>query len=508
MNGTVDRAVGGPVAAPSSPVCTPEAAPAAVPMAATAEAALPPSPWHAGEVAMQRLAGVAEKMDSVGRKVVRPYMPEQHRDFFAQLPFVVLGTVDGAGDVWATLRTGAPGFLHSPEPRVLDVRLPRMPDDPADAGMNDGGDIALLGIELHTRRRNRMNGVLRRGPDGTGHIDVLQSFGNCPQYIQLRDMQLTNDVPAPARWLPAPDEAAKRLVAHADSFYVASYAELPDGRRQVDVSHRGGLPGFMRVEADGALTVPEFAGNLFFNTLGNFTVNPRAGLVFVDFEHGHLLQMTGDVQLLESLPDGEVAGAQRYWRFTPRRVVWRRGALGLRWAAQPDGVSPAALRTGIWDGSSGGFRAAEAAVHALRCGQRRQRFQQDPGAERFHDDPRHLPFLQMRQLLARAIVGHDGNRHQRRRSAVAAAHLVQQRQVVRRAVIDGDDGAVEWALAQDLPGQRDAGRLMDFRQPQRTRRQRHGPPQHGLRLDQQHVAWLALFRHGALRWWWMTSVPA
>jgi predicted pyridoxine 5'-phosphate oxidase superfamily flavin-nucleotide-binding protein len=239
--------------------------------------------------------------------------------------------------------------MHSPDPRVLDVRLPRVPDDPADGGMDDGSDIALLGMELHTRRRNRMNGVLRRGPGGQAHIDVLQSFGNCPQYIQLRDFQLTDSAPKPAQWLPAPDQAALQLAAAADSLYVASYADMPDGRRQVDVSHRGGRPGFVRVDADGALTVPEFAGNLFFNTLGNFTVNPRAGLVFVDFDGGHLLQMTGDVRILEHVEDGAVEGAQRYWRFMPRRVVWRRNALGIRWRAQEEGMSPASLRTGTWN---------------------------------------------------------------------------------------------------------------------------------------------------------------
>ncbi len=343
MDGKADSAAPGLAPEPPAPQCAPAAGPAP-------HDSEPPSPWHAGEVAMQRLAGVAERMDSVGRKVVRPFMPDQHREFFAQLPFAVLGAVDGGGDVWATLRSGPPGFLHSPDPRVLDAQLPRMPDDPADAGMDDGSDIGLLGIELHTRRRNRMNGVLRRGPGKLAHIDVQQSFGNCPQYIQLRDFQLTNEPAAPPEWLPVLDEAARALVSRADSFYVASYADVPDRRRQVDVSHRGGRPGFVHVGGDGALTVPEFAGNLFFNTLGNFTVNPRAGLVFVDFEAGHLLQMTGNVEILSGTGDaaGAVAGAQLYWRFMPHRVVWRRHALGLRWVAQPDGMSPAAQRTGTW----------------------------------------------------------------------------------------------------------------------------------------------------------------
>jgi predicted pyridoxine 5'-phosphate oxidase superfamily flavin-nucleotide-binding protein len=347
MDGTVNSAAPDSFAAkPAAPACV-APAPAAVPAVAAADGE-PPSPWHAGEVAMQRAEGAAERMDSVGRKVVRPYMPDQHRAFFAQLPFAVLGAVDGAGDAWATLRAGAPGFMHAPDPQVLALHLPRVPDDPADAGLDDGGSVALLGMELHTRRRNRMNGVLRRGPGGPARIEVRHSFGNCPQYIQLRDFQLTNSAPAPAQWLATLDDAARQLVSEADSLYVASYADLPDGQRQVDVSHRGGRPGFVHVGQDGALTVPEFAGNLFFNTLGNFLVNPRAGLVFVDFDSGDVLQMTGDVQLLDSLPGRAVQGAQRYWRFVPRKVVWRRNALGLRWVMQEDGMSPATLRTGTW----------------------------------------------------------------------------------------------------------------------------------------------------------------
>jgi predicted pyridoxine 5'-phosphate oxidase superfamily flavin-nucleotide-binding protein len=311
------------------------------------------SPWHAGEVAMQRSAGMAERMDALGRKVVRGFMPDQHREFFAQLPFVVLGAVDPAGDAWATLRAGPPGFLHSPDPAQLRVALPREPQDPADAGMQEGDAIGLLGIELHTRRRNRMNGMLRRGSGQAGFgIEVRQSFGNCPQYIQLRDYAFVDQAPAAPAELAALDGAARALIGAADAFYVASYADLEDGQRQVDVSHRGGRPGFVRLDADGGLTIPDFQGNMFFNTLGNIALNPRAGLVFVDFASGGLLQMSGTAELL----GGEAAaadlagfeGAQRLWRFMPHRIVRRDAALTLRWLDRDDGASPASLRTGAW----------------------------------------------------------------------------------------------------------------------------------------------------------------
>lgn len=321
-------------------------------MDGTPDKAASASPWHAGELAMQRTVGMAERMEGVGRKVLRPFMPDQHREFFAQLPFVVLGAVDAAGDVWATLRAGRPGFLHSPSPRRLQVALPREPLDPAEAGMGQGDAIGMLGIELHTRRRNRMNGTVRRGGESGFEVEVLQSFGNCPQYIQLREFEFVEQAPARPEELPQLDAAARALIAGADSFYVATYAEPGGGPRQVDVSHRGGKPGFVRLDADGTLTVPDFMGNMFFNTLGNIALNPRAGLVFVDFASGGLLQMSGAAELV---PDRQAApelaafeGAERLWRFKPQRIVRRPAALPLRWGTVANGASPGALRTGDW----------------------------------------------------------------------------------------------------------------------------------------------------------------
>lgn len=310
------------------------------------------SPWHAGEVAMQRTVGMAERMDELGRKVIRGFMPEQHRAFFAQLPFVVLGAVDAAGDAWATLRAGRPGFLHSPDPQRLRAALPREPQDPAEAGMEHGDAVGMLGIELHTRRRNRMNGVLRRSGEDGFEVEVRQSFGNCPQYIQLRDYAFVEEPQAVPVELDALDGEARALIGAADSFYVATYAEVVAGGRQVDVSHRGGKPGFVRIDADGTLTIPDFQGNMFFNTLGNIALNGRAGLVFVDFASGGVLQMSGTAELLsgaEAAADlAAFDGAERLWRFAPQRIIRRAHALPLRWFAQDNGASPAALRTGAW----------------------------------------------------------------------------------------------------------------------------------------------------------------
>jgi ferredoxin-NADP reductase/predicted pyridoxine 5'-phosphate oxidase superfamily flavin-nucleotide-binding protein len=337
-------------------------------MSASALANVPrvatPSPWHPGEIAIQKAFGVDERMDSVGRRVVRDHMPDQHRQFFAQLPFIVAGAVDEHGDPWATLLAGRPGFMRTPDSKTLSMSRARDPLDPADAGMNDGASIGLLGIEMHTRRRNRMNGVIRRdGANVAFDVAVEQSYGNCPQYIQLRDFEFVRDPAVSSSVQPVMLDAlsprAKAMITGADTFFVASYFDREDGHRQVDVSHRGGKPGFVRLADDGTLTIPDFAGNLFFNTLGNILVNGRAGLVFADFDTGDVLQLAGDAEvLLDSRETAAFQGAERLWRFTPRRIAYRAGALPLRWKACSEGASPNSLMTGDWDQVAERLKAA------------------------------------------------------------------------------------------------------------------------------------------------------
>lgn len=328
----------------------------------------PASPWHAGERRLQAAYGMAVRMAVVGPRVIRDFMPDQHRTFYAALPFLVLGSVDGAGRPWAGLIEGPPGFARAPDARSLQIdRLPA-PGDPAAAGIAPGAAVGLLGIELATRRRNRTNGRVAR-LDGTGFsVAVDQAFGNCPQYIQRRELDPSagyatagfggeghdGRIPAPAESLPGLDAAAPATMAAADTFFVASYVD-GDGsttraHRAVDVSHRGGRPGFVRVEGD-RLTIPDFAGNLHFNTLGNLISNPRAGLLFVDFESGDLLQLSGRTGIVtEARAVAAHPGAERLWWLEVETAVRRPEALGLRYTLRD--YSPRTLSTGTWNGSS------------------------------------------------------------------------------------------------------------------------------------------------------------
>ncbi len=306
------------------------------------------SPFHAGEQAVQARAGSRERMAQIGPRVIRSAMPLQHREFFALLPFVVLGAVDDTGQPWATLLAGpAAGFVTSPDDTHLRIDALPPDGDPLRPLLHDGAPLALLGIELPTRRRNRANGrIVDAGTAGYG-LHVLQSFGNCPKYIQRRELQQRADtLPGTTRHAHRIDADAVDLIRRADTFFIATHAAGSGPAAGGDVSHRGGRPGFVRASDDGrALTWPDYPGNMYFNTLGNLAVEPRAGLVFPDFARGDLLHVAGRAEIVWDGPElAQFAGAERLVRLYVDQAIYRPAALPLRWTLIEE--SPELLRLG------------------------------------------------------------------------------------------------------------------------------------------------------------------
>ena len=302
----------------------------------------PGSPFHAGELAVQERVGVREKIAAAGQRMIRDAMPDQHRELFEKLPTIVVGSLDAARRPWASMLAGLPGFVRTPDAHTMVVGARPQAGDPLAEHLAVGAPLGLLGIEPHTRRRNRMNGtVLVAEADGF-RVGVEQSFGNCPKYIQAREPQWVQVTePAPMQALgPSLNDAARALIARADTLFIASAsAEAPGraGAQGVDVSHRGGLPGFVRTEQqDGGcvLTLPDYLGNFMFNTLGNLMAHPVAGLLFIDPANGDLLQLSGHTQIVWDGPAlAAFEGAQRLVRLTVDSARWRPGALPLRWSA-------------------------------------------------------------------------------------------------------------------------------------------------------------------------------
>ena len=200
---------------------------------------------------------------------------------------------------------GRPGFVESPDSQTLKINTRLVFGDPLTGHLSEGTDVGLLGIEYHSRRRNRMTGKVTEISDHSIIVKIDQTFGNCPQYIQSRDFELLPEIETVGEVLATTpvkrlDDRAQKIIAGADHFYIAThYSEnAGDDSHGADVSHRGGKPGFVRIEDDRSLIFPDFVGNSHFNTIGNIFLNPRAGLMFIDFERGDLLYLTGKAEII------------------------------------------------------------------------------------------------------------------------------------------------------------------------------------------------------------------
>jgi len=308
------------------------------------------SPFHKGEQAIHEKLGISEKQEEVGRIVIRHAMPDQHREFFEKLPFLVVGSIDKEGNPWASMLFGKPGFINTPDDTSLNIQSAPNTGDPLLRNLEAGSPQSYLGIELSTYRRNRINVTLDEVQKDGITAKVDQSFGNCPKYINKREFKFLRAPEKPVHNLDIEtftsyDDKARETIQKADTFFVASHAKPENDKviEGVDVNHRGGPPGFVTMQ-DDVLTIPDYFGNFAFNTLGNFMVNPKAGLLFVDFETGDMTYLTGttniiwdDDPLIETLP-----GAHRAWQFTLTEGIRIKHASPLQW--EFEGYSPSFKR--------------------------------------------------------------------------------------------------------------------------------------------------------------------
>lgn len=289
--------------------------------------------FHEGERKAQAItgeAGVAARNIAMLRHAV----PGGALPFIAQQFMVAVGTVDAAGTVWASMLFGAPGFAHGEDGETIRFDLPsshRDPLEPAWDNLDEGKPVGLLFIELGTRRRFRVNGVLATRDETGFEVRVREAYANCPKYIQRRRLRRLGE-PGPAG--QAAHGTVLRgnvatLIREADTMFVASRHPTAGA----DVSHRGGEPGFVRLIDERTLRIPDFPGNSLFNTLGNFLVDPHAGLCVPDFPGGRLLQLTGTAEphWNENDPDDETGGTHRYWDFHVDRWILRDAIQQAEW---------------------------------------------------------------------------------------------------------------------------------------------------------------------------------
>jgi hypothetical protein len=284
---------------------------------------------HQGERAVQRRAGWSR--EDWGSASVGATIPPVASLFLRQQRMIVIGASDIHAAVWATMLTGPAGFAQTAGDRTVLINSLPARHDPLGVLLSAEHDVGMLAIEPQARRRLRINGRSRRQQERLV-VQTEQVYSNCPKYIQTRDL-VPDRAREPVAARPALVTAdltpgQQRWIAAADTFFIATHAP----RHGADVSHRGGNPGFVRVLGPRRLLWPDYVGNSMYMTLGNLELAPAAGLLFLDWEHGHTLQLTGRTRV-DWDPDraAAVPGAERLIELDIDQVVQVNHASPLRW---------------------------------------------------------------------------------------------------------------------------------------------------------------------------------
>jgi predicted pyridoxine 5'-phosphate oxidase superfamily flavin-nucleotide-binding protein len=278
---------------------------------------------------VQARAGSSEMARRIGQGI-RAALPAVAQDFLRQQRMAIAASIDAGGHVWASLLTGGPGFMQALDDRTVWVDATPIGGDPLLENLAVCRDIGLLAIDLATRRRIRVNGTAELRSDGL-YVYTQQVFSNCPKYIQARDFTPEDLAPGETpivRRTALLTLGHQRALAQADTFFIATAHPEAGG----DASHRGGNPGFVRVVDAGTLQFPDYPGNTMFQTLGNLEVNPRAGLLFIDFERGTTLQLTGKASVIWDAERRAVfTGAERVVEVHVEEAIEIEGGNKLRW---------------------------------------------------------------------------------------------------------------------------------------------------------------------------------
>ncbi|OGM50391.1 oxidoreductase FAD-binding protein [Aspergillus bombycis] len=271
-------------------------------------------PWHDGEIRMRSLLHIPP--------IINPTVPALSygaTHLLLNSPLLAIGAVDREGRPWTTLWGGEVGFAKPTSQSKVEVKTPvDIRHDPlADILLHDspgesGQLVSGLVVDLATRKRAKLFGRKISGSIQLGEksetdsskvgvaqllVQIEASLGNCPKYINIRNITPTLPTPRLISESPQLPSSALNLLGRADTLFISSR----HGEVDMDTNIRGGSAGFVRVisnEPNGAIfAYPEYSGNRLYQTLGNLQTTPLAGFVFPDFETGNALYLTGKTEI-------------------------------------------------------------------------------------------------------------------------------------------------------------------------------------------------------------------
>jgi len=117
--------------------------------------------------------------------------------------------------------------------------------------------------------------------------------------------------------LPEVTDEHKAFIESRDMFFLTSI----DHRGYPTCSHKGGMPGFVKVVDNRTIAFPSYDGNGMFLSLGNINGNNKIGMLFIDFETPHRVRVHGTASVNRQDPlIKEFHGSELVVRVTVKEI--------------------------------------------------------------------------------------------------------------------------------------------------------------------------------------------
>ena len=275
--------------------------------------------FHDGQLAVQKITGEGE-IAKQRIPMISDALHPRSIPFIEHQILAFLGSEDSQKNIWLSLIVGKRGFIKIPSLQNIRFDLSNIVSNKQDIffeNIKSNPTVGLLFHEAARRARYRAWGIAHSEGNKLS-FDIRMGYPSCPKHIQRELIEVTED----ANLISSKHEKGsvlgkpeKEWIRTAHTFFIATQTKKGD----IESSHRGGQPGFIEILENGLLRVPDYLGNSMFSTLGNIYENPKAALLFVDYNKGETLQLTGSAELQfdqNSEKDFHKSGETgRFWTF-------------------------------------------------------------------------------------------------------------------------------------------------------------------------------------------------
>jgi len=251
--------------------------------------------FHKGEHHIQELMSVRQSSDALS-SLIQNKIPPIAKDFLEELNFCMVSLNTKQFNLYTITIYSTSSFIEIIDNSTILISLDYRSHIPKIFFEEENLNIGMIGLNFENSKRIRINGK-GQIKDNKLKINIDEIYSNCPKYIKKRifSKNLSTKTKQNVITESLLSTDIIHTISNLDTFFIAS----SHNEKGVDISHKGGTNGFIKVISPIKLEFVDLPGNNLYNTLGNIYTNPYINIFFIDFDRRNTYQILGKATIEE-----------------------------------------------------------------------------------------------------------------------------------------------------------------------------------------------------------------